>query len=44
MDHKRELVKELEVKLDQDKAHYKELKYDIKKLEKKQEALTLTLK
>ncbi len=44
MDHNRALVTELEEVLDERKGVYKELKTDIKKLEKKRETLTLTLK
>ena len=44
MEQKKELVKDLEDKLDEDKATYKELKVDIKKLQKKQETLQIVLK
>ncbi len=44
MEQKTELVQELEGKLEHLKTQYKELKHDIKKLEKRAEQLTALLK
>lgn len=44
MEQKKDLVKDLEATLDQDKATYRELKRDIKALEKRYDQLTFVLK
>jgi len=44
MEQKKELVQDLETQLEADKTTYKEIKVEIKRLEKRQQTLQLVLK